>query len=341
MWSTLARIALSFLPRRYRVRFTQFGPADFRQGTIISGALELVVCLLLLVARFLDFIRGGHSSAVDARTGRTVEEAYSIFIVQGFSIFFEYLLLPASLLLIYLVIEGGVRFGVAWFAEDGVGSLPLCLIAWAQEHVGQARAERALGARVADIVEQVYSGDYDLRIFSCRPKRDWDRLITVSYGDQLYAVVGGQAGKPPYRHIYHLRKTRFGWTVRNIHHYDPQEVFLEEETPPPLTSRLIGWVLDRLGAARAAGATGPAVPDLVERISSLAYQLRVASCRPQPTWDHLITVEYEGEFYEIVEEKQGAAPHPYIYLLRKLPEGKAIRSLHHYRPEESLDQRKA
>jgi hypothetical protein len=252
---------------------------------------------------------------------------------MGFVSMVEYIFHPFSLLLIYFTLEGAVRFYAAAITEEIVGTLPLHLVAWAQERMGRARAERALGPRVPDLVESVYSPEFDLRIFSCRPKRHWDQLITVSYDDQLYAVVGEQPGKPPYRFIYELRKVPRGWIVRNVHHYSPDEVLREEAAmPPSLLSRLAGWLEQR----RAQAPAGPPVPDLVERIASQAYQLRIASCRPKPAWDHLMTVEYEGEFFEIVEEKQGSAPHPYVYLLRELPEGKVIRSLHHYRPEESL-----
>jgi hypothetical protein len=341
MLSFLFGIVLSFLPQRYRESFPDSLRGNLRLGAVVSGLVQCLGCLGIFCVRYFTFLQRNVGALADRAIARGGDEVFGATAAQagmGYVSMVEYIFHPLSLLLIYFTLEGTVRFYAAAITEEVVGTLPLHVVAWAQERVGQARAERALGPRVADIVEQVYSSDYDLRIFSCRPKRNWDRLITVSYADQLYAVVGEQAGKPPYRYIYHLRKTRFGWIVRNIHHYDPQEVLLEtEETPAPLTARLIGWVLDRLGAARAAEAMGPPVPDLVERISSLAYQLRIASCRPKPTWDHLMTVEYEGEFYEIVEEKQGAAPHPYIYLLRKLPEGRAIRSLHHYRPEESLN----
>ena len=341
MLSFLFGIVLSFLPQRYRESFPDSLRGNLRLGAVASGLVQCLGCLGIFCVRYLSFLQQNVGALADRAIARGGDEVFGATAAQagmGYVSMVEYIFHPLSLLLIYFTLEGTVRFYAAGITEEVVGTLPLHVVAWAQERVGQARAERALGPRVADLVEQVYSSDYDLRIFSCRPKRNWDRLITVSYADQLYAVVGEQAGKLPYRSIYHLRRTRFGWIVRNIHHYDPQEVLLEtEETPAPLTSRLIGWVLDRLGAARAAEAAGPAVPDLVERISSLAYQLRIASCRPKPTWDHLMTVEYEDELYEIVEEKQGAAPHPYIYLLRKLPEGRAIRSLHHYRPEESLN----
>jgi len=341
MLSFLFGIVLSFLPKRYRDRFPEFLRGNLRLGAVVSGLFQCLGCLAIFCVRYLIFLQRNVGALADRAIAHGAEEALGATAVQagmGYVSMVEYVFHPLSLLLIYFALEGTVRSCAAAITEEIVATLPLHIVAWAQDRVGKARAERALGPRVADIVEQVYSGDYDLRIFSCRPKRNWDRLITVSYEGQLYAVAGEQQGKPPYRHIYHLRKTRFGWIVRNIHHYDPQEVLLEkEETPAPLTSRLIGWVLDRLGPARAEEMTGPPVADVVERLGTPDGQLRIASCRPKPTWDHLMTVEYEDEFYEVGTEKMGTPPRPYVYLLRKLPQGKAIRSLHHYHPDEALD----
>jgi len=341
MLTFMAGVVLSFLPKRYRERFPESVRGNLRLGAAVSGLVQCLGCLGIFCVRYLVFLQQNVGGMAERAIARGAEEALGATAVQagmGYVSMVEYVFHPLSLLLIYLTLEGAVRFYAAAITEEIVATLPLHLVAWAQDRVGKARAERALGPRVGDIVEQVYSGDYDLRIFTCRPKCNWDRLITVSYEGQLYAVAGEQPGKPPYRHIYHLRKTPFGWIVRNIHHYDPQEVLLEkEETSAPLTSRLIGWVLERLRPARAEEMMGPQVSDEVEGLGTPDGQLRIASCRPKPTWDHLMTVEYEDQYYEVAEEKLGAPPRPYVYLLRKLPQGKAIRSLHHYHPDEALE----
>jgi hypothetical protein len=337
MLGFLAGIVLSFLPKRYRERFPESVRGNLRPGAAVSGLVQCLGCLGIFCVRYLSFLQQRVGGLGERGIAHGAEEALMSRGAQfgmGYVSMVEYLFHPLSLLLIYFTLEGAVRFHAAAITEEIVGTLPLHLVAWAQERVGQARAERALGPRVPDLVESVYSADLDLRIFSCRPKLHWDRLITVSYDDQLYAAVGEQPGKAPYRFIYELRKVPRGWIIRNVHHCSPDEVLREEAaTPPSLLSRLVGWLEQR----RAQAPAGPPVPDLVERIASLAYQLRISRCRPKLAWDHLMTVEYEGEFFEIAEEKPGTASHPYVYLLRKLPEGKAIRSLDHYRPEESLD----
>jgi hypothetical protein len=337
MLSFIVGMLLSFLPKRYRERFPESVQGDLRPGAVVSGLVQCLACLLIFSVRYLSFLQqrvGGLGERVIAHGAEEALTSRGVQFGMGYVSMVEYIFHPLSLLLIYFTLEGAVRFYAAGITEEIVGTLPLHIVARAQERVGQARAERALGPRVPDVVESVYSADFDLRIFSCRPKRRWDRLLTVSYQDQLYAVVGEQQGKPPHRFIYQLRKVPRGWIVRNIHHYTPDEVMVQEAAASPsLFSRLVKWLQGRLEQAPVSAP----VPDLVERIASRAYQLRISSCRPKPAWDDLMTVEYEGEFFEIAEEKAGTAPHPYVYLLRQLPEGKVIRSLHHYRPEESLD----
>ncbi|HXV61771.1 MAG TPA: hypothetical protein VEK15_13830, partial [Vicinamibacteria bacterium] len=53
-------------------------------------------------------------------------------------------------------------------------------------------------------------------------------------------------------------------------------------------------------------------------------------------WDGLMTVVYQDEHYEVAGYETGARPRPHIYLLRKIPEGKVIRAMHPYRPDEVL-----
>jgi hypothetical protein len=84
---------------------------------------------------------------------------------------------------------------------------------------------------------------------------------------------------------------------------------------------------------------GPRVPDEVQFCKGISYDLCVASCRPKPAWDRLITIEYNGELYELFDEKKGGPPRPHIYQLRILSPGRIIRGLHHYHPDEALTEK--
>jgi len=50
----------------------------------------------------------------------------------------------------------------------------------------------------------------------------------------------------------------------------------------------------------------------------------------------MITVAYQDELYEVAAAQEGHPPRPFVYLLRKKPDHKVIRGIHHYDPEEAL-----
>jgi len=109
-----------------------------------------------------------------------------------------------------------------------------------------------------------------------------------------------------------------------------------EQILPSLPLHLTAWAQERLAQRRAERALGPPVVDTVERGDGKEYELRIASCRSKSSWDRLMTVAYEDQFYEVVKEERAARPRPFVYLLKKIPESKVIRGLHRYRPDETL-----
>jgi len=113
--------------------------------------------------------------------------------------------------------------------DECVGTMPLYLVAGGLERAGAARKERLLGPRVPDEVQPCEGITYDLVIASCRPKKDWDRLITIEYQDQLYELFEEKKGFPPRPHIYQLRKHTPGKVIRGLHHYHPDEALTEKE----------------------------------------------------------------------------------------------------------------
>ncbi|MGH9863149.1 MAG: hypothetical protein ACRD35_06975 [Candidatus Acidiferrales bacterium] len=96
---------------------------------------------------------------------------------------------------------------------------------------------------------------------------------------------------------------------------------------------LVAWTHTALERKRAEEALGPAVADLVERGDGTRFDLRIACSRPKD-WDQLITISYQDELYELVQPEEGLPPRRFVYLLRKLPEGRVVRGLRHYPPEE-------
>jgi hypothetical protein len=113
--------------------------------------------------------------------------------------------------------------------------------------------------------------------------------------------------------------------------------FLTEEVLPSGPLWLAARFQHRAAAKAAEAALGARLPDTVEKVQGLPYDLRILSCRPKERWkDKLLTISYEDQFYEVVREERGPRPRPFVYLLRKAPESKIIRGVHDYNPNELL-----
>jgi len=199
MLGFLASMLLSFLPARYRRRWRHEESVELGRAAAFSGLLQAAVSLLLLIAGFISYL----------------PEAWI-----GPLAWLEYALHPTSLPLIYLALEGSVRMLVGLTSGEALPTLPLALVAWIHTSVERQRAETALGPLVADAVEPGDGKEFDLRVASSRPK-DWDQLITVSYQEELYEVVGCEQGPLPRRFVYLLRKLSEGKVVRGLRHYQP------------------------------------------------------------------------------------------------------------------------
>jgi len=329
-------MVLSLLPKRYRDRIPALAQADLRRGAIASGLAVALLCLGLFIVRYLAYIQYRVGDLGQRAIDRGAEGVLANRVVHfgmGAVATGEYLLHPLTLLLIYFAVEGAARFLAALVTEEITGTLPLYVVAWIEDRFSQARAERALGPRVPDIVEPMYSPDYDLRVFTCRRKRNWDRLITVSWQDQFYEVLDEQPGRPPHYFIYRLKKSPPGRILRTVHEYDPQEVMREELKQPGFLAWLGDVAQQKLAQIRPQ--REPPLPDIIDTIIGKEYQLQIASQRPKPEWSALATIEYQNDFFEVFEKRQGPSAYPYVYLLRKLPPGKIVRTVYRYSPDKS------
>jgi len=173
----------------------------------VSGLIEMLVFGTVYIAGFV---------------------AYTARAVIGPVAFLEYLFYPPAWPVALLFFDGGLRF-LASFAGQAVGSIPLYGVAWIHGWLERRAAKRRRGPIVADTVERGDGSRYELRISSCRPRRNWDKWMTVMYEERLYEIASAELGQPPRPYIYLLR-TKPEWKViRGLHRYHPDEVFSLEE----------------------------------------------------------------------------------------------------------------
>ena len=100
---------------------------------------------------------------------------------------------------------------------------------------------------------------------------------------------------------------------------------------------------DRLQAGWGVGRTSGGYGDADEIIRGGAgrqgYDLKVYSCRPKLHWNPYMTVEFEGEFYQMFKEEPANGSRRFIYYLRKNPVGRLVVVIDHYEPDDVLEPR--
>ena len=222
----LKLMLLSFLPARYRGASALTEVEALRWPTMLSGLLQASVCAGINFLRLVNtqqFRVGDLGQRVLDAGHDTALADQRLQFGMGFVSLMEFLIHPVSLILIYFMFEGLVRYVAALAAKQSVATLPLHLIAMVHGRFDKKGEARALGDRMIDLVEKGDGSEYALRISSSRPKPNWDRLMTIQYDEQLYEMTEHKEGKPPRRFVYLLRKMPAGKIVRGLHHYRRDE----------------------------------------------------------------------------------------------------------------------
>lgn len=232
----IADMLVGLLPERYRSWYRP--KIGLHRAAIPSGVIQCLCSLAILFHRYLDFIERRIGTIGSSAIARGKEETLAAAGVQhtiGLFVLLQYLLTPASLLLVYLMLEGVVRLLAGTVNKEGVGTLPLQLISWIHGRVGRAVEDRKFGPRVVDGLARGDGKSFDLRIASCRPKPGWNHLMTVSFNDVLYEVVDEKKGSSPRPFLYLLKKQSPGKTTYRIHYYRPDELLDRPRRPshPP------------------------------------------------------------------------------------------------------------
>lgn len=209
----------ALLPRAWWGDWQPDSTVTLRRAALIESALQFAVSTVIQVLRYVLFfaMRVQQLSAVAGTNEGT--QLYFSFIVTV-----EFLLVNApSLVFEYLAVEGAIRALSIWTSGEVVPNFVLKLIEVATRGAAARQAEKALGARVADLVQPGNDKEIALRVASCR-RKDWTPSLTISYRDELYELAGEEKGQAPRQYVYLLRRSPAHKIVRGMREYDPNEV---------------------------------------------------------------------------------------------------------------------
>jgi hypothetical protein len=177
----------------------------------ITGLLQALSFIALLVLSYAAFLRqrAHRFGAALERTSLTVQSgALLIFTL-------DFLIHPSSLLLLYLALEGFVRFlGGLVFAEI-IPSLPVTLSFKLMDYLHNKPQPV-----IQDQFEYLQDGEHIL-ISSALPKSGWNASITIDIDGQWYEIEKEEIGNPPLAHAYLLRPASPGKVLRGYERYEP------------------------------------------------------------------------------------------------------------------------
>lgn len=225
-WALLLGIFVSLLPSRYRGSHDLAEFTGLKNPATVSGLMQILGFFVLHIYHLLYVYRSSVQRVAEQvlESGKDIDMSLQHFSAGlGALGFLEYMINPVSMLLTYFLFEGMVRFIAALSAGQIVATLPLALIAGVHNRLDKAGEDKALGERTVDIVKKGDGNEFDLCIFSSRPKLTWDKMMTISFQDQLYEMAEHREGPPPRRFVYLLRKMPGGKVVRGLHPYRPDE----------------------------------------------------------------------------------------------------------------------
>jgi len=209
---------LTLLPSRYRER------EILRAHAITCGILQTFAALLLLVSRLFDFVAknsdsmGKRSELIFDHIGGGAVYASGVLALEDVALH------PVSIIAYYFFCEGVVRTIAALVGHQVIGTLPLYLLAAVHGLWNKAKHGKYIGPVIEDeVIRGTSRSDYDLKVYSCRPKLDWNPYVTIKFEDQFYQLMREEPGPESFRFVYYLRKNPVGRIVVQVLHYQPVE----------------------------------------------------------------------------------------------------------------------
>ncbi|MBZ5489917.1 MAG: hypothetical protein LAO76_03180 [Acidobacteriia bacterium] len=130
----------------------------------------------------------------------------------------EFLFHPLSFFLLYVALEGALRFIGSLVSAEIVPSLLVFLCFKISDSMSRSVSQRRTGPAVADAVERL--PDNRIRISSATPKTGWNSSVTIGIDGQWFEIESEEHAGPPRPYVYVLRPAPPGKILRGYQEYD-------------------------------------------------------------------------------------------------------------------------
>lgn len=205
---------LSFCPAKERQAWRPSSQLTVLRAAMWGGAAQFLLMALVLIAQFKHhFIARSQQMAPHmGGVNSTGEAVVTVLVVL------EFLFHPLSFLLLYVALEGAVRFIGSLVTTEIAPSLLVFLFFKISDSMSRSISQRRTGPAVADAVERL--PDNRIRIFSATPKTGWNSSVTIGIDGQWFEMESEEHGQPPRPYVYVLRPAPPGKILRGYQEYD-------------------------------------------------------------------------------------------------------------------------
>ena len=229
MQTFLRDVLLSYCPTAVRRSLRPTSTLTVLRTATWSGLAQfLLVGLLFLVRLKAYFVfRAQQLGPYIAGKSDAVQAGAAIIVTL------EYLIRPLGLFLLYLTIEGLIRFIGGLITGEIVPSLLVYSGFRAAGSLSRLRERRRAAPPLPDTLDRLPDGC--VRIASSAAKAGWNASITIGLSGQWMEVEREEQGAAPRSFVYILRPASTGRILRGYQEYDVQSALASNaaELPSP------------------------------------------------------------------------------------------------------------
>ena len=214
MLSISRDLLLSFCPAEVRRAIPPVSTVRTVRAATWGGLLQFLLAGFALALGFKSYfvLRAHQLHPHVSGTTEVTEAGIVVFLV------IEYLIHPLAFLLLYLTVEGLVRFGGALVTGEVLPSFFVFLAFKAARLAAKRQERRRIAALPPDTLERLPDGR--IRITSAQPKPGWNSSITIGVNGEWFEVERMDEDAAPRSYIYTLRPSPPGKILRGYQDYD-------------------------------------------------------------------------------------------------------------------------
>ena len=178
-----------------------------------GGTAQFLLTAWILIDQFKHFFIARSQQMAPHMDGvnLTGEAVVTVLVVL------EFLFHPVSFFLLYLALEGAVRFIGSLVTAEVVPSLLVFAFFKLSDSISRSISRQRMGPPVADVVERL--PDSRIRIASAAVKAGWNSNVTIGIDGQWFEVEREEHAQPPRPYVYFLRPAPPGKVLRGYQEY--------------------------------------------------------------------------------------------------------------------------